>query len=716
MTRRFHAVLLSHQRAIRSCAALFAAASLGLSGLSGAALPGANAAPRAVARVHGAAPSVVRAPSLGPSPYECITVCTGYGRALAVSSLAGVAVTPKIVNLGDVVTARITQYAPKQAVLGYRWKLDGLPAGVTGAAALVAGVKGCGFQDLTCSWRVTDWYTRTKASVGGWLIVTVGIANTTGPAEAQDYYGVVSKGVHVLDGFVRDAQGAGLPGVPIDINGTHTYSTVTDSNGLYNAMLPAGRYVAWPRVQDLAGKTESTSPDHTQVSLTKDAAANFTLNPCGKGRCATAYDWNMPDRFGVTNANGLIDYPSLVSDQASGSYQTAPASWPATITVNVNGKCPKDIGQYLWQWQVKELAHAAKTPLVADTGPIKGPFSGPTGDPCEFTHTFPELGVYRVTVTTFKQILPGVYAYAGKHTDKVTVRDWLIAGLGDSIASGDGAPDVAASPVQGGTAAKWEYARCRRSANSYQAQAALVLEQADPKTSVTFLHLACVDASISALNYQLQEMTQASGGRVPDAVMISIGANDIGFWDALSFCAQKPSWAYRPHASSECFAVPYPVQTAKTSLGKAVQQATTKTLPADYAQLHLNLKAAGIPAGRVYLVEYPDPMSAVNAQPYKKGDFIDVAEARWFSQVVQGLNKQARLAAARYGWHYVGGIAAGFAGHGYRAPQNKRWIDTSADSVVVQGAVSGALHPNTKGYAFMAGKVAQTLLRYLPRA
>jgi hypothetical protein len=70
----------------------------------------------------------------------------------------------------------------------------------------------------------------------------------------------------------------------------------------------------------------------------------------------------------------------------------------------------------------------------------------------------------------------------------------------------------------------------------------------------------------------------------------------------------------------------------------------------------------------------------------------------------------------RYGWHYVGGIAAGFAGHGYRAAQNKRWIDTSADSVVAQGAVSGALHSNTMGYAFMAGKVAHTLLRYLPRA
>jgi lysophospholipase L1-like esterase len=400
-----------------------------------------------------------------------------------------------------------------------------------------------------------------------------------------------------------------------------------------------------------------------------------------------------------------------------------PASWPVAFDLNVNGKCPADTSPYRWVWQVTELSHATKTPLVADTGA----FTGPIGDQCEFDHTFPELGVYRVTTTTYKQISPGVYAYAGTHTQQVNVRDYLIVGLGDSIASGDGAPDIKASPVQGGAAAMWEYAGCRRSANSYQAQAALALEQADPHTSVTFLHLACAGAAVNSysagmygsaggipqqpLSYQLSVMSGSIGGRVPDALIISIGENDIGFWDALYFCAEKPSWAYRPHASSDCFAVPYPFQTSKASLGKVVQQATTKTLPADYAQLHLDLKAAGIPADRVYLVEYPDPLSAINAKPSKQDNLVDNAEARWLSQVVQGVNKQARLAATRYGWHYIGGIFSGFAGHGYLAPANTRWVEGSVDSLEAQGAVSGALHPNAKGYAFMAGKVAPALLQ-----
>jgi len=122
--------------------------SLALSGLPITPLPGANAAQRAaVVPMAAAKPAGPATPTLGPSPYECLTVCSGYGSTLEASSLASVSVMPKLVHVGQVVTARITQNAPKQAVLGYRWELNDLPAGAAGAAgtagaamAAVAGV------------------------------------------------------------------------------------------------------------------------------------------------------------------------------------------------------------------------------------------------------------------------------------------------------------------------------------------------------------------------------------------------------------------------------------------------------------------------------------------------------------------------------------------------------------------------------------------------
>lgn len=119
-------------------------------------------------------------------------------------------------------------------------------------------------------------------------------------------------------------------------------------------------------------------------------------------------------------------------------------------------------------------------------------------------------------------------------------------------------------------AAPGEALRCHRSMVSGQAQAALRLEQADPQTSVTFLHLSCSGASIDQLtgnysgrniddvlqplldgtfnsNYkgssslppiqpQLAAAVQKVVGREPDAIIISVGAEDTGIPDIVTQC------------------------------------------------------------------------------------------------------------------------------------------------------------------------------------
>src|SRR5205823_5821700 len=91
-----------------------------------------------------------------------------------------------------------------------------------------------------------------------------------------------------------------------------------------------------------------------------------------------------------------------------------------------------------------------------------------------------------------------------------------------------------------------------RSTVSWQWQVAHRLEVDDPHTSVTFVWLACSGASIehgllnryvenfkpgTVLAPQIDEAAQAIGRRRPDAILVSIGANDIGFGPIANFCA-----------------------------------------------------------------------------------------------------------------------------------------------------------------------------------
>ena len=186
-------------------------------------------------------------------------------------------------------------------------------------------------------------------------------------------------------------------------------------------------------------------------------------------------------------------------------------------------------------------------------------------------------------------------------TTQIAVRDVFVAGLGDSIASGEGNPDRAIAlsdegfcfrSYMGGPAgqfyrpsragwkgnrsceagdsgnalavwqrqgALWLNAACHRSLYSYQTRTALALAVQYSHIAVTYLPLACTGATItdglfgamrareclvtkttvncqSSVNSQLAELREALGAakkRMPsrrlDALLLTIGANDINF-------------------------------------------------------------------------------------------------------------------------------------------------------------------------------------------
>jgi hypothetical protein len=117
------------------------------------------------------------------------------------------------------------------------------------------------------------------------------------------------------------------------------------------------------------------------------------------------------------------------------------------------------------------------------------------------------------------------------------VRDLIVVGLGDSFSAGSG-------DSRGGLVSlDYDNIPCTRSGRSGQARAALELERRDPKTSVTFIHLACGGARagegfLSAHNGQPPQILELSEilppGKPVDFVSFTIGGNDIRFSEIVA--------------------------------------------------------------------------------------------------------------------------------------------------------------------------------------
>jgi hypothetical protein len=135
----------------------------------------------------------------------------------------------------------------------------------------------------------------------------------------------------------------------------------------------------------------------------------------------------------------------------------------------------------------------------------------------------------------------------------VLARDFLIVGMGDSTASGEGNPDKPIALSESGfcferifggdkfylpgreraiqaniasdctdeandlqnwdkTAAGWLYAPCHRSLYSYQIRAALALSVQNPDISVTFIPLGCTGATVNNVEYEPQNARERQPG------------------------------------------------------------------------------------------------------------------------------------------------------------------------------------------------------------
>jgi hypothetical protein len=406
-------------------------------------------------------------------------------------------------------------------------------------------------------------------------------------------------------------------------------------------------------------------------------------------------DYEMPARFGLADPErpGLIQY-----HDAKGEIQ--PDAWRVDFTV-----------------RRKDGKSCAGTLSV--TAP-RAQRIGYGKRECEFFAVYPREGTY-----TVKAILdPSGFLSSSEKlegTMRFPVQDWLIVGLGDSNGSGEGAPD-ATSRLFPFLRGKWQDRTCHRSAYSYQAQTALRLERQDRRTSVTFVHLACSGATIHNgilgryrgieptagqwLSPQVIQMQRLVGSREIDAVVVSIGVNDLKFGPLVKHCILRAG----------CPDAPFTTGGTQRKLRDEIP-ILLQRLPGSYARVAKALEARRVEPRRLYLSEYFDSTRDVTGEhcdPLISFGVVafDRGEAQFaHDEVLVPLNAAVVKAADDNDWQPIRGAYKAFERHGYcvRDPE-QRWIVQFSRSILQDRNAEGTLHATAFGNARQAD-AAYPLLR-----
>jgi lysophospholipase L1-like esterase len=295
----------------------------------------------------------------------------------------------------------------------------------------------------------------------------------------------------------------------------------------------------------------------------------------------------------------------------------------------------------------------------------------------------------------------------------------LLVSIGDSYASGQGAPDGKINWWLLRCKPHWDDKRCNRSLNAGAKRAFDILTA--PASSggagldLEYVSFACSGATIERgllgkyrgtqppldptdeLEPQVDQVASLAQDphNTVDALTITIGGNDILFEYIVMACV---------------------VGTCK------IMDPLIELRIADLAGRleHLGDALAGINVApdRIFILEYPDPTheaTGTYCDHKPSGDAlagISKCEARWASEcILPKLNYQLCKIAQDRGWHYVGGIADAFKDHGWCAPTN--WINTVNESLAAQGHPRGAMHPNELGYRAIGEVLAASIKQQL---
>lgn len=464
-------------------------------------------------------------------------------------------------------------------------------------------------------------------------------------------------------------------------------------------------------------------------------------------------DWKMAPRFGSVDANGnsIPDIPNT-----------------AEYVLNLlPGYCAaNDCGSINPRFQVTfDAARSWARPLggaPAVPGGLRRVYSwrvnssdgsvvaaNVTTDP-QWTTSLPE-GNYDVSLTlilaqSVQQLASGLVPVGveaqGTSSARIRLDDIVIVSVGDSFSAGEGNPerfrlqagnDNAVWADDGRSGANSIHAqrhrRAHRSTLGWPGQVALAIEQADPRSSVTFISVATTGAKLrdgittgtgaenepqppGGLPSQLDEVASILGNRHIDLLLVSAGINDAGFRDVLTglLIAGQSSGFMRDLGASSAFADASRqaqreavVQAALTGNWSAVLRQSAEPcmdctgvngIRASYATLAARLQSL-FPGrlGEVVVLGYPDPTGVIrDGQLYWCNKILDDVVSQQggmlssladllsedieidtneqiavVERILGPLNNQVFLGATDAGWQFIPTDAEFANGHGYCA-------------------------------------------------
>ena len=406
-------------------------------------------------------------------------------------------------------------------------------------------------------------------------------------------------------------------------------------------------------------------------TATKEAAVGTKLG----------VDWEMPPRLSKTLENAWGANPYGLPRPAYAD----PDSWKVKLFLTEKG-VPHCAAGATYTWHVSGNGVSADVP----------------GTGCSVVAEVPELGVYDVTATDSTS---GVVA----ENTKVIVRDWVLVGLGDSNGSGEGNPP-------------WQFAQCDRSLASSQYQVAQEIEDKDPHSSVTLLFTSCSGATAEHLwrfNYegmkpdlgppllpQMKQVVRRLGVRPVDAVVMSVGINNLRFGPLMAYCIERlltysecESERVAATVDKNGYVTSYAQGASPDPTLSTATRAKLRALPGNFSALARQFQREfDFRRAHVFITEYPDFAHDENGNlcTGSSGPIPHFYPGTWIW--LNGLNDVLNQRVARtseYGWKPVGGIADDFERHGYCSTRS--YFRTLVEALFLKDDADSALHPTPAG-------------------
>jgi hypothetical protein len=355
------------------------------------------------------------------------------------------------------------------------------------------------------------------------------------------------------------------------------------------------------------------------------------------------------------------------------------------------------------------------------------------------------------TCTTTVKLPEGLHSFtltvkSGSATKRqsmvANISNILMVVMGDSYASGEGNPRNVNAWINNRTSSfdpYWDDEQCNRSVRGAPAQAALRLEQSSNKTSVTLVDVSCSGATVQkgilgsqfrGIKSQIESVSELIGDREIDAVLLSVGGNDVGFGSILTSCALQSNCplakATTPPLSS--FATIQSGVQGLTAGLAASYSSINKCFTDTTCQGAQGQKLPGLSlsdAGKVFLNSYPDLMRSQSGSvcsyltiteadfAWAQGSIVNPSPLNPFVyQTTRGVqvpldNGAGSLNGAianttQFGWKPIMATwtdtGSGPIGHGICAGSESWFFGLTGFS----GFTSGSFHPNPLGQSEIA--------------